>query len=201
MHSLIVCLLADCLPRRMFRLPRSLGKEDKLNREEKKEAVASLKDRFAKAKAVVLTDYKGLTVEEMSEARSKFRDANVEFRVVKNTLAKIASDDTQVAVARDYFEGPVGVAVGYDDPVIVAKSVLAYSKSNEKFTIKCGVIEGSLLEQNELQKISTIPSRDVLLSMLAGAFSAPMSKLVAGLNATVARFSYALEALKAKKSE
>lgn len=201
MRSLIVCFLAGCLPRRMFRLPRSLGKEDYLNREEKREAVALLKDRFVKAKAVVLTDYKGLSVEEMYEARSKFRDVNVDYRVVKNTLARIASDDTQIAVARDYFEGPVGVAIGYDDPVIVAKSVLAYSRSNEKFKVKCGVIEGSLLEENELQKISTIPSRDVLLSMLAGAFSAPMSKLAAGLNATVARFGYALEALKAKKNE
>lgn len=185
----------------MFHLPRSLGKEDGLNKEEKKEVVAVLKDSFSNAKAVVLTDYKGLTVEEMSEARKKFREVNVEYRVIKNTLAKIAADDTQIGVARDHFEGPVGIAVGYDDPVVVAKSVLAYSKDNEKFQVKCGVIEGSFLEENELKKIAILPSRDGLLSMLAGAFSAPVSKLAAGLNATVTRFGYALEALKAKKNE
>lgn len=181
--------------------PGSLGKEDDLNREEKKEAVAALKGRFLNAKAVVLTGYKGLTVEEISEARRKFREVNVEYRVVKNTLAKIASDDTQVAVARDQFEGPIGIAVGYDDPVVVAKSALAYSKINEKFQVKCGVIEGSFFKDHELKKLAILPSRDVLLSMIAGAFSAPASKLAAGLSATVTRFGYALGALKAKKNE
>jgi large subunit ribosomal protein L10 len=185
----------------MFRLPGSLGKEDNLNKEEKKELVAGLKDRFSSAKAVVLTDYKGLTVEEISEARSKFRESKIEYRVVKNTLAKIASDDTPIALARDRFEGPVGVAIGFDDPVVVAKSVLEYAKVNEKFEVKCGVIEGSFLEASELKKIATLPSREMLLSMMAGAFSAPMSKLAAGLNATVARLGFALEALKSKKTE
>ncbi|UCG78970.1 MAG: 50S ribosomal protein L10 [Nitrospirota bacterium] len=185
----------------MFRLPGSLGKEDNLNRQEKKEVVEELKDRFSRAKAVVLTDYKGLSVEEMYEARSKFRDANVEYKVVKNTLAKIATEDTPIAGARDHFEGPIGIAIGYDDPVIVAKSVLDYSKDNEKFEVKCGVVEGTFFQAAELKSIATLPSRDMLLSMMAGAFSAPMSKLAAGLRASLARFGYALEALKSKKTE
>ena len=150
---------------------------------------------------MVLTDYKGLTVAEMTEARRKFREASVEYRVVKNTLARIASEDTPVALAREYFEGPVGVAVGYDDPVIVAKKVLEFSKENDKFGVKCGVIEGSLVQEAELRKIAALPTKEVLLSMMAGAFAAPLTKLAAGLNATMARFVYALEALKATKSE
>ncbi len=190
-----------CLPRRVFRLPGSLGKEEDLNREEKKEVVATLRESFSNAKAVVLTDYKGLTVEEISEARNRFREAKVEYRVVKNTLAKIASDDTPVSLAREYFSGPVGIAVGYDDPVMVAKSVLAYSKSNEKFTVKCGVIEGSLVQGAELRKIATLPSPEALLSMMAGVFTAPATKLASGLNATLTKFLHALEALKATKKE
>ncbi|GBE00086.1 50S ribosomal protein L10 [bacterium BMS3Abin07] len=150
---------------------------------------------------MILTDYKGLTVEELSEARRKFRDAKMDYSVVKNTLARIASDETPITSARDYFQGPVGIAFGYDDPVLAVKSVLAYSKANEKFKIKCGIIEGSLVEENELKKIAVLPSKDMLLSMLAGAFSAPASKLAAGLNATIAKFGYALEALRSKKTE
>jgi large subunit ribosomal protein L10 len=192
---------ADGLPRRSVCLPRSLGKEEYLNREEKKESVAYLKERFARAKAVVLTDYKGITVAEISDARRKLRSANVEYKVVKNTLAKIAAGDTPVSVARDYFDGPTGVAIGFDDPVSIVRSVLDYSKENAKLVVKCGVIEGTLVQEKDLKKIAHLPSREVLLSMMAGAFTAPASKLAAGLNATVVRLAYALSALKSRKTE
>lgn len=192
---------ADSLPRQAVCLPRSLGKEECLNKEEKQKNVEALKDRFARAKAVVLTDFKGITVAEISDARRKFRTANVEYKVVKNTLAKRASAETPVSVARDYFEGPTGVAIGFDDPVSVVKAVLGYSKGNEKLVVKCGVIEGALVQGADLKRIASLPSRTVLLSMMAGVFSAPASKLAAGLNATVARLAYALAALKSKKTE
>lgn len=193
--------IAGCLPRRAVSLPRSLGKEDYLNREEKQESIEFLRDRFARAKAVVLTDFKGITVAEISDARRKFRDSNVEYRVVKNTLAKRAAGDTPVSVAKDYFEGPTGVAIGFDDPVGVVKTVLDYAKTNEKLVVRCGVVEGSLVEGDALKSIAALPSRTVLLSMMAGVFAAPARKLAQGLNATVVRMAYALEALKSKKSE
>jgi large subunit ribosomal protein L10 len=125
----------------------------------------------------------------------------VEYKVVKNTLAKIAAGDTPVSVARDYFDGPTGVAIGFDDPVSIVRSVLDYSKENAKLVVKCGVIEGTLVQEKDLKKIAHLPSREVLLSMMAGVFTAPASKLAAGLNATVARLAYALSALKSKKTE
>jgi len=182
-------------------MPRSLGKEESLNREEKKQNIEFLKERFARAKAVVLTDYKGTTVADISEARRKFRSANLDYRVVKNTLAKIASDDTPVSPAKDYFVGPVGVVIGYDDPVSVVKSALDYAKTSKTFVVKCGVVEGALVQENELKQIASLPSREVLLSMMAGAFAAPATKLAVGLNATIARLGYALAAVKDKKTE
>ena len=192
---------ADGLPRRRVCLPGSLGKEEYLNREEKKESVAYLKERFARAQAVVLTGYKGITVAEISDARRKLRSSGVEYKIVKNTLARIAAGDTPVSVAREYFDGPTGIAIGFDDPVSVVRSVLDYSKGNAKLVVKCGVIEGMFVEENDLKKIADLPSREGLLSMMAGVFSAPASKLAAGLNATVAGLAYALAALKSRKME
>jgi len=127
--------------------------------------------------------------------------AKIDYKVVKNTLAKIASDDTPISHARDYFVGPIGVLIGYDDPVSVVKSALDYAKTNNKFIVKCGVVEGALVLDNELKQIASLPSKDALLSMMAGAFAAPMSKLAAGLNATIARLGYALAAVRDKKTE
>lgn len=91
--------------------------------------------------------------------------------------------------------------IGYDDPVSVVKSALDYAKTNAKFIVKCGVVEGALVLDNELKQIASLPSKETLLSMMAGAFAAPMSKLAAGLNATIARLGYALAAVRDKKTE
>lgn len=149
---------------------------------------------------LVLTDYKGLTVEEMTEMRNAFRASGVEYRVVKNTLARIAADKTPASAARDSFIGPVGLAMGYDDAVVVAKSVLDYAKKNDKLKVTCGLMDGAFYDEGQLRKVAALPSREVLLSMMAGVMQAPSAKLARLLGATVARFAYALEAHKGKKA-
>jgi len=149
---------------------------------------------------VVLTDYKGLTVAELSDLRKALRMADVEFKVVKNTLAKAASEKTMVSVAGDLFKGPVGIAIGYADPVQVAKKVLEYSKKNNKLKVSGGVVEGRLCYADEIKTIADLPPREVLLSMLAGVLQAPMGKMAGALSATVSTFGYALKALETKKS-
>jgi len=91
------------------------------------------------------------------------------------------------------------VAIGYDDPVLLAKKVLEFSKSNEKLEVKGGTIEGALCSFEELKVISDLPSREIQLSMLAGAMQSPLSNLAALMNATIIRFVYALESLKQKR--
>jgi large subunit ribosomal protein L10 len=139
-----------------------------------------------------------LTVAELSELRRLLRDGNFEYRIVKNTLAKIASQHTPVAVAKDSFKGPVGIAISYDDPVLTVKKILEYSKKNEKLKVNSGVIEGRFCASDDLRTVAEIPPRNVLLSMLAGAIQAPLSKLAGVLNATVSSFTYAMHALKDK---
>jgi ribosomal protein L10 len=115
-------------------------RRSKLNKEEKGLLIADLKDKFSRARAVVLTDYKGMTVAELTTLRRMLKGASLDYRVVKNTLAKIAATDTPVSAATDVFKGPVGVAIGYDDPVLVVKKILEYAKGNEKLKVTGAVV-------------------------------------------------------------
>ncbi len=174
---------------------------NKLRKDEKVQVVSELKDKFEKAKGVVFTDYRGLNVEEMTGLRDALRSVSLEYKVIKNTLAKLATEGTPIADAKDIITGPIGIAIGYDDPVLLVKQVLEYSKKNSKLEIKGGVIEGSVCSVDQMEAISKLPSREVQLSMLAGAMNAPATKLAGLMNATVTQFLYALEALKNKKGE
>ncbi|RJQ54769.1 MAG: 50S ribosomal protein L10 [Nitrospiraceae bacterium] len=174
---------------------------NELKKEEKSQVVSELQGKFQKAKGVVFTDYRGLNVEEISGLRNGLRSAALEYKVVKNTLAKIAAEGTPVSAAKDSFTGPVGIAIGYDDPVLLVKKVLEYNRTNEKLQIKGGVIEGGFCSVDVLKKISELPPREVQLSMLAGTLQAPASKFARLLNATLVRFAYAVEALKQKRGE
>jgi large subunit ribosomal protein L10 len=172
-----------------------------LNKEEKIRIVSELQEKFEKAKGIVFTDYRGLNVEEITDLRNSLRSSAVEYKVVKNTLAKIAAEGTPADGAKDSFTGPVGIAVGYDDPVLVVKKVLEFSKANEKLEVKGGVVEGGVCTPGQLKAISELPPREVQLSMLVGAMQSPLSNMAGLLNATLTQFMYAMEALKNKKNE
>lgn len=170
-----------------------------LNRTEKEQVIQELKEGFNRAKTIVFTDYRGLTVANLSDLRSLLREGNIEYKIVKNTLAKIASEGTSVSAAKDAFKGPVGIAISYDDPVLAVKKILEYSKKNDKLKIGMGLIEGSVCAAQDLKAVADLPPRNVLLSMMAGGFQSPLSKLGWLLNATLSGFVNALDALKNKK--
>lgn len=141
-----------------------------------------------------------MTVAELTNLRRLLKSSSLEYSIVKNTLAHIASQDTGMAVAVDSLKGPVGIAIGYDDPVLVLKKVLEFKKTNEKLQIKGAVVEGKFCSANVVKEIAELPSRDILLSMLAGALQAPLSALAGALSATVTTFAHAMEALKSTKN-
>jgi large subunit ribosomal protein L10 len=136
----------------------------------------------------------------MSELRRLLKEVGAEYRIVKNTLIDIAARGTAAESAREFFVGPTGIAFGYDDPIATAKKALDFAEKNDKFKVKSGLVEGKVYTVADLKAISKLPARNVLLSMLAGAFQAPLAKLAGAMNATVSQFAYALEGLKNKKS-
>jgi ribosomal protein L10 len=171
-----------------------------LKKDKKAQVIAELSDEFHKARALIFTEYRGLTVAELSELRSLLRGSNIKYRVVKNTLATIASRGTPVSFAQDSFKGPVGVVISYDDPVLTAKRVLEYSKKNGKLKVSSGIIEGRFCVLDDIKAVAGLPSRKVLLSMIAGSFQASIGKCAAVLSATINSFAYAMQALKTKRS-
>jgi len=171
-------------------------------KEQKSAIIEDLKDGFSRAKGAIVTECSGMTVQEVTDLRVLLKKAGLDFRVVKNTLARRAVEDTPNVPIREDFTGQVAVALGYDDPVVLAKSVLDYAKTNEaKFKIRSGVIEGKACSAEKLKAVASLPSRDILLSQMAGAFQAPAQKLAALMANTITRMGWALEALKAKKAE
>ena len=154
-----------------------------MNKEEKKEAIDKLHEKFARAKTAVITGYSGINVEQITELRSKLRKAQVEYRVVKNTLARKAAEGTGLEPLKDHFIGPVGIALGYDDVVAPAKVLYDFNKTQAKLELRIGVLDGKLLKQADIKALASLPSLNALRGMIVGLLQAPASRIVGVLAA------------------
>jgi len=167
----------------------------------KEQQVADVRDRFDRAVATVLVDFRGIDVEQVTELRSRFRDKGIEYRVVKNNLvvkalegSDLAGNDTFMA----YLKGPTAIAWSFEDPSTAAKIIKDFRKendANEKLTVKCGLLEGQVFEGERVEKeLATLPSKDEIRAMLLAQLNAPMQSLVRQLNAPTQNLAYALQA-------
>jgi len=172
-----------------------------LDKNEKRQFVEEYHEKLKTATAAILTDFKGLTVAQISEFRNELRkSADTEYRVVKNTLTKLAAKGTDAEKLEEYLQGPTGIVLGYGDPVSPAKTCVDFAKKYDSFEIKAGIVEGQVADQNALKAIGNLPSREQMLSNLAAGMNAPTTKMARLLTATLARFGYAMNALMAQKS-
>ena len=167
--------------------------------EKKKKIVAELQDKLSKSTIAIVTDYKGLDVEAINALRKKLREADVEYQVVKNTLLRRSSEDTDVALLQEHFKGPSAIALSYQDPVGPAKVLADFSDQNEKLEIKAGVLNGKLLDLNEIKALSKLPSREVLLSQVLSAMNGVPTSLVSALNNVIGNLMNVLNAVKDQK--
>ena len=149
-----------------------------MRKEEKQQIAEDLRDRFSKVAIIVLTDYKGLNVTAMNDLRRKLRAEEIEYQVVKNTLLTRASEDTDVALIKDYFKGPSAIALSYDDPISPAKVLSQFAKENDKLEIKVGVMNGQVLDANAIKALAKLPSREVLLGQFLSALNAVPASFV-----------------------
>ncbi len=167
--------------------------------EEKKKIVEDLKEKFATTKVVIVTDYKGLNVSQMTELRRNLSKANVEFQVVKNTLLTRASKDTDAELLADVFKGPSGIALSFDDPVAPAKVLTQFAKDNQKLEIKAGVMNGKMMDLDAIMALSKLPSREELLAQVLATMNAVPTGLVRALADVPRRMVNALNAIKDQK--
>ena len=160
--------------------------------QEKIEAVEDLKQRLDGVKTVLLTEYRGLTVQQIGELRKQLRAVSAEYKVVKNRLAKIAVSASELEVLKPQLTGPVALVVSKDDPVAVAKAVSTFARTNPALTIKGGYVDGQFMQPDALKALSELPSKEVLRAQLVGAISGPLTQLVSLLQAPQRELAYIL---------
>ena len=168
---------------------------------QKIERVAALKEQIEGSTALLLTEYRGLTVSEITELRKSLGEGGARFAVIKNTLMRRALEQTDAAGLGSLFDGPSAVAFVHDDPVTAAKSVTAASKKFPALVLKGGFVEGRVLSADEAKSLADLESREVTLSKLAGLMKGEMSRAAGTFQAAQARFLSLLEAFKARVSE
>ncbi|GAA1154216.1 50S ribosomal protein L10 [Ornithinicoccus hortensis] len=164
---------------------------------EKAAAIAELTDRFRDSGAAVLTEYRGLTVAQLSELRTSLRE-HATYAVVKNTLTKRAAAEAGVAGLDEHLQGPTAIAFVTGDPVEAAKGLRDFAKANPHLVIKAGILDGKPLSPEEITKLADLESRETLLAKLAGAMNASLSQAVYLFAAPLSQAARTVDALRAK---
>lgn len=171
-----------------------------LNIEGKKEVVAEVSAELAKAQAVVIAEYRGLPVEDITVLRREARASGVYLRVVKNTLARRAVKGTPFEKLADQMAGPLAYGISAD-PVAAAKVLHGYAKKNDKLVIKGGALPGQVMSAKEVGSLATMPGREQLLATLLGTMQAPIAKFVQTLNEVPSRFVRTVAAVRDQKEK
>jgi large subunit ribosomal protein L10 len=165
--------------------------------EKKKQVVAEIVEKLKTSKSTILTDYRGLTVAEMTELRKQLREAGVEFKVLKNTLTRRATEEVGLTELNESLTGPTAIAFSYDDVVAPAKILHKFAKDHEALEIKGGVVEGRIVSLDEVKALAELPSREGLLSMLLSVLQAPMRNFALAVKAVADKNGEAGEAAEA----
>jgi large subunit ribosomal protein L10 len=152
-----------------------------LNRKEKEQVISDLYKKVEGFQAVVLTHYRGLNVEQINALRSRLREEKISYHVVKNTLMKLASKGTDLEKVADYFEGPTAIAISLGDPILLAKILSEFMKTQPSLKIKVGLIQGRVVAPEEIKTIAGMPSREVLFAQILGAIQTPGGQLGGGI--------------------
>ncbi len=169
-----------------------------LNRQEKAVVVEEVVAQVAKAQSIIVAEYRGLDVASVTELRKKARESGVYLRVLKNTLARRAIDGTPFQGLSDQLVGPLMYGVS-TDPVGAAKVMAEFAKTNDKLVLKAGSLPNSVLNQDGVKALASMPSRDELLSKLLGTMQAPIATFVRTLNEVPTKFVRGLAAVRDQK--
>ncbi len=166
----------------------------------KQEKVEAMKENFAKAKVAVVTEYRGLTVEEITNLRRKLQKEHSDYMVTKNTLAKLASKGTQFEVLADTLKGPVAIAFGFQDEVAPAKILTKFIKDVKKGEIIAAALDGKLLNAKETQVLADLPSKEELYAKMLGSINSPATGIVGAVNAVMSSLVRAMDQVAKQKA-
>ena len=165
----------------------------------KVEGVERLKARLSGVKTAVLTEYRGLTVQQLSDLRRQLKPAAAEYKVVKNRLVRLAVQGSPLDGLGPHLKGPTGLVISKRDPVALAKILQAFAKTNPLLQIKLGYVDGQLVRAPELRAMADLPSREVLLGRVVGTLQAPLVRLVGSLEGMLRSLVSVLDQVRARK--
>lgn len=169
------------------------------DQQSKAQLVAELTEKLKDSKAAFLANYRGISVAQSDDLRIKLREAGVEYRVVKNTLLSLACKGTDYECLQDHLTGPTALALAKEDPVQPAKVLFEFAKESKSFELKTGALDGNLLSVEDIESLSKLPSREVLLGKMLGSMSAPASNFVGVLAAVPRSLVQVLGAIQEQK--
>jgi len=167
----------------------------------KQEQVRELTEKLKKAKGIVLADYRGLTVEQDTRLRKAMRDAGIDYQVTKNSIIHFAAAEANLTGLEPYLNGPTALAISLTDPVAPSKVLTKFDKDFEKFELKAGVVEGKVLTVDGVRELSTLPSKEELLSKMLGSLKSPINGFVDVLNGNLRGLVVVLNAIAEQKQE
>ena len=165
--------------------------------------VNEMKEKLQSAQGAVLVGFTGLSVADVTKLRRKFREGNVEYKVIKNTLTRIAANEVGYEGLSEFLEGPTALAYSTEDAVAPAKILKEFIKETrtEALTVKVGICDGQVIDAAGVEALANLPSREELLAKLVGSMQAPISGLVNVLQGNIRNMVYVLDAVRAKKAE
>lgn len=161
---------------------------------QKKEEVSKLAEKIKEAKVVLLTDYRGINVTDVTDLRAKLRGSEVEYKVIKNNITRRALQECKIEGLEDALEGPTAVVIGNNDYLEACKAIYEYAKDKDFYKIKGGIIDGKVVGAEEIITLAKLPSKETLIGMLAGALLGNISKLAVALDQVRAQKAETAEA-------
>jgi len=172
-----------------------------LERSKKEQIIAELHEKLGSASAAILTDYKGLTVAEITSLRDSLAVEKVHYQVVKNTLMRLACKQTDASVLDPMVTGTCAVAIAFGDPAAPAKIIKKFSKSNEKLKLKAGALGSRLIDADQILALADLPPKDELLAKMLGTLNAVPTSLVTVLSGVPRAFVCVLAAIQGQKEQ
>lgn len=157
-----------------------MASQNSINQKEKE--VAELAEKIKKAKVVLLTDYKGINVADVTELRAKLRGVDTEYKVIKNNITRRAMQSCGIEGLEEFLEGTTALIIGYEDYLEPSKIIYEYTKNNDFYKIKAGIIDGKVVSAEEIVTLAKLPSRETLIAKLAGALLGNITKLAVALD-------------------
>lgn len=171
--------------------------------QQKEAVVQEILENIQKAQSMVIVEYRGLSVEAVTDLRNKYREADVFYKVYKNTMVKRAFEAAGIESEEldALLKGPNAIAFSMSDAVAGAKTSVEFAKTNDKLVIKAGVVDGVVINKEEVERLAKLPSREVLVAQVLGTLNAPIAGLANVLQGTIRKVVYALDAIREKQEQ